>query len=1090
MTKKFCPYPGLRPFTVDESIFFKGRDLHIRQIISKLEEKRILILTGASGDGKSSLVYAGVIPNARAGFFRAKYNNWLFVAFRPERTPFHNLAADLAAHLQLDTTHCENELSYGFSALVDLYKSSEFYIDEESEKWKNTSEPDKKKRRQKAANLFILADQFEEFFTNTENFNNGKPTNNAYTTVNLLLETAKIAFRDNLPIYVICTMRSDFISQSVAFRGLPETIGFSQFFVPRLNRNELQQVIEEPATLSGGVVSKRLKEVLINELHDGFDQLPLLQHTLKQLWEYADGGNEEIDLIHLAKLGGIHPRFLTEEDQKKFNIWYESLDEVHKKYLETPSAYNVLNAHANFLYDTSFDYFTKNIDWAGKNITDEEAKHIIKIAFQSLVKIDQGRAVRSRMTLREITSIISKPHIKYETVCGVLNIFRLQGSTFLYPFINENDISSQYLGYDTVLDITHEALIRNWENLKAWNEEEYDNLSNFSDFNIQLQRWVVSSKSDGYLLAIGPLSYFEEWYNRCKPNKYWLAKYDTSTVSFAEKVVKADLLAENTRAFLESSRAHIIAIEKAQRRRRRILFASTTLVILILLGFTYWAMQEKQAAQKQKQIAEQQTDTARYQQKLAMEANQIAKQEKLKAEENAQKALFAKNQSDSARTLAETLRLLADRQTQLAKRETENAKSEKQKADAQSKIADSQRKIADDERKKAVSASDSAKTLSYLAIAQSLSFKAIQKFDDKQVNLLLALQAYHFNKKYGGYERFAGISFALRFALENFGLKNLVFTSPSAVSSFFVSSKSISVLNKNCDLVKFDMASKKTESQTKLFQTEIPINNSFFITENLIVVCFENKDLYLFNTETNKPDKLNGHSDFVRAVAIGADKQTFATASRDKTIRLWRISNLENYQTINVEARPTAIVFSKDSKTLYACTNEGSLLKINLSDNKSQKINRQKTAIYSMQLSPNGAQLGVGYADGNVRVFDIQNNFKMSEISASNTGIRCISYSNDSKIIATVSDDKVVQILDLKYLDQNADMIDKIYQKMIGLYFEGEKIFVLTTNNTILSWESNPANAAEQVRKILTRNFTHEEWKIFVGEKIPYETTK
>ena len=129
MEKKVCPYPGLRPFTENESIFFKGREVHIRQIIRQLEEKKFVMITGASGDGKSSLVYAGVIPNARAGFFRAKYNNWLITDFRPERKPLENLAESLSKQLELDYDFVEEELSYGFSALISLYKESKFYLE-------------------------------------------------------------------------------------------------------------------------------------------------------------------------------------------------------------------------------------------------------------------------------------------------------------------------------------------------------------------------------------------------------------------------------------------------------------------------------------------------------------------------------------------------------------------------------------------------------------------------------------------------------------------------------------------------------------------------------------------------------------------------------------------------------------------------------------------------------------------------------------------------------------------------------------------------------------------------------------------------
>ena len=100
--EKICPYPGLRPFNEEESIFFRGREEHIESIITLLQEKKFLMLTGASGDGKSSMVYAGIIPNARAGFFKAKFNSWLITDFRPERTPLQNMAVPRPARRKAD----------------------------------------------------------------------------------------------------------------------------------------------------------------------------------------------------------------------------------------------------------------------------------------------------------------------------------------------------------------------------------------------------------------------------------------------------------------------------------------------------------------------------------------------------------------------------------------------------------------------------------------------------------------------------------------------------------------------------------------------------------------------------------------------------------------------------------------------------------------------------------------------------------------------------------------------------------------------------------------------------------------------------
>ena len=226
----------------------------------------------------------------------------------------------------------------------------------------------------KAGNLLIIIDQFEEFFTNPENFPHGVPSQDARLLVNIILETSKISLRDDLPIYVVCTMRSDYIGQCASFRGLPEFIGFSQFFVPRLQRKELQQVIEEPAILSGNRISHRLTDRLIFDLEEGFDQLPILQHALKQIWKAADSGRETMDLIHYAMVGGMDGENLPKEDLSRFRDWKEKLPEYERNYLEEPGLIKILDIHANKLYEEAAAYYNRK---GQGNSTDKEAKLII-----------------------------------------------------------------------------------------------------------------------------------------------------------------------------------------------------------------------------------------------------------------------------------------------------------------------------------------------------------------------------------------------------------------------------------------------------------------------------------------------------------------------------------------------------------------------------------------------------------------------------------------------------------------------------------------------------------------------------------------
>src|SRR5688572_3488980 len=580
---QICPYTGLRSFTEEESLYFKGREDDIDQATEQLQRNKFLMLTGASGDGKSSLIYAGIIPNARAGFLKSKYTQWCVADLRPERTPFFNLCKSIGKQLGIANTHSvQSELSHGFSAIIDLYKNSKRHIDTNSIAWQSADDKGKAALKREAANLIILVDQFEEFFTNPENYHKGVPSAEANLVLNLLLETARIALDEDLPIYIVFTMRSDYIGQCAAFRGLPEYIGFSQFFVPRLNRTQLQLVIEEPAVLSGNRITRRLTERLIHDLTEGVDQLPILQHALNQVWHAADNGKEEMDLVHYAMVGGMPPVELPDEQVDRFKKWFVGLPPEIKACYHKPDLQNVLDTHTNKLYEQAAEYYAQKTK---KTISDKDAKDIIRISFTCLTKIDQSRAVRNRMTLEEITNIIGRPEFGTREVGGVLNIFREPGNTFIRPFILE-DPESLVLSDNDVLDITHESLIRNWEFLGQWAKEEFDNYTISLDFEQQLNRWVESGKSNDFLLSIGPLTYFENWFNTAKPNAYWIARYLPEDIEQEKKLMKAKQVLSNGQEFLKRSAGkHVVTRTIMRYGAKRIAAVLGLVAVLTLSSF-------------------------------------------------------------------------------------------------------------------------------------------------------------------------------------------------------------------------------------------------------------------------------------------------------------------------------------------------------------------------------------------------------------------------------------------------------------------------------------------------------------------------
>ncbi len=575
-----CPYAGLRSFTEEESLYFKGRDTQVEQISALLEQNKFLMVTGASGEGKSSLVYAGLIPNARAGFFKAHYTNWVVADFRPERNPVVNMSSAIAGALNTAKETVETELRRGFSSLIDLYTNSGLYIDETDPQWTDLSDPQKKERKRKAANLLLIVDQFEEFFTNPENFSNETPSQDSQVVVNLALETARIALKRNLPVYVVCTMRSDFIGQCVAFRGLPEYIGFSQFFVPRLKRKDFKQVIEEPALLSGNRISQRLIERLVYDLAEGVDQLPVLQHALSQVWLAASQGTEEMDLIHYAMVGGMPADELPDDDQIKFRYWVDAQPEFKKHLLKETGLHKIIEFHANVLYEGAWLYY--NQLHPQQPLTIKSAKRVIAMTFACLTKIDNSRAVRNRMTLKEITRIINDPSITVEQVGQILALFREESNSFIRPY-KTTDQATHQLSPENVLDITHEALIRNWNKLNQWAATEFGFYETWLDFNKQLHRWKESGKKNTYLLPLGPLTYFENWYNQCKPNPAWISRYTDSQESESPEGLLAD-----TKEYLGRSGRRVTVSRMFMKYGTQRLATFVAIILMLFLSGFYW----------------------------------------------------------------------------------------------------------------------------------------------------------------------------------------------------------------------------------------------------------------------------------------------------------------------------------------------------------------------------------------------------------------------------------------------------------------------------------------------------------------------
>ena len=1076
MKHGICPYPGLRPFTEEESIFFKGRDLHIRQIVKLLEENKMAFITGASGDGKSSMVYAGVVPYIRAGFFKADYNSWIIADFKPQRNPLASLAESLSNGMSIGFDECINELSNGFSSIVDLYERLGFRTDDA-----NTGK-----------NLLIIADQFEEVFTNTDNFVDGEPSDESYTTINLLLETVRISVAEKLPVYVVFTMRSDFISQCTVFKNLPEFIAYSQFFVPQLKRSEICQVIEEPAQLAGGSVSDRLREVIVNNLNNGFDQLPVLQHALNLLWKTANNGAEQLDLIHLAKIAGISRDVLARDEQKEFDRWFATRPAYEKKYFEKPDLNNVLNAHAGILYESAYDYFVRNADWADKKINLEDSKMIIAAAFKSLVKIDKNRPVRNRCTLNEITGIINRPDISTAAVCGVLNIFRLPDNTLLRPFIEPDNVETQYLSGDTVLDITHEALIRNWKKLTSWNAEEFADTKDYNDFNSQMQRWLSNDRKIGFLLPAGNLGYFESWYNRVRPNPFWLAKQDTAKLPLREKLKNADEQTRNCRDFITESRAAVDLAHKVKKRKNRVIAALVIGSTIFLAGFALWALSERNTAQKQTVIAEQKTEEA--------------EQKSIEAERQAQISEREKNRADAAADKAEEERRRAVSEAERARQAQEDALRAYQSADAARILADSMkntalrnlndaekaRKVAEEQTRIADKASDSAARLYNIAVSNALALKAKNRYEDKTMNLRLAWSAWQIKQQFGLTENTPTLYEAMVCAMQENGFDNSLKINDSEVADFFIDGNNrLYTVTKFGEVAGYKMAGDKPQEFVRIKNTEktAPIQKVFFLNDKFIIYSTYDKKNYIADLAAQNTSALK-NSGYINSAVLSNDKTKIVAALDDGEVFIYDAQSLDKktVTSVNLNKKIISIASSDNNDEYYVLMHTGELVKWNSANNNTKELfSRSRHIASSLTAIPDKNLLVVCYADGTIFYFDTKNDQVGYEFSGGKSKVESAVYDPKTQLLALIGSDKRITLLDTKdfasqpfYIEENnlrSSRVNSVRFNQKGI------LFALTDKNQILYWDSDINQYAKSLETLNLQPLTANEKSLVLGRE-------
>jgi hypothetical protein len=479
-----APYPGLRPFEPHESEIFFGREGHTDRLLEILQRERFLVVIGPSGCGKSSLVRAGLLPGLASGALGTG-SDWRLALFRPGSQPLLAMAqALLGAHalgrelLGKALPHADAEEISAEAALL---------ADELRRGARGLGDLlDTATARQAEDlapfNLLVLVDQFEEVFTYAEA--TGVESDESGAFVDLLLTARdKAASR----VHVALTMRTDFLGNCVRFLELPEAINRAQYLTPRLGAADMARAIVGPARVFGGDVDSGLVEELIRKIGNDSDQLPILQHALARMWRVAEKKNPEAPLIDGDCAEAVS------------------------------MASSALNRHAEDVYAS----------------LGNEQQALAEMLFRALTERREsgGQEVRRPQSLAAVAAWAG---VAAGDLKPLIEAYAAPEVSFLHY--------GRELTEKSVVDLTHEALIRQWDRLRQWVASEFQRGQAYRRYSQRAAEYA----DGGDLLKGGELARALDWWNpsaECGVHPPQLAEDTVQALSSGANPPGADLVA-------------------------------------------------------------------------------------------------------------------------------------------------------------------------------------------------------------------------------------------------------------------------------------------------------------------------------------------------------------------------------------------------------------------------------------------------------------------------------------------------------------------------------------------------------------------
>lgn len=575
MTGPIGPYPGLRPFTDEESWLFFGRDEQVNKIVERLRDKQFSAVIGGSGCGKSSLVWAGVIPELRCQAISDRSDIWLPVRATPGDKAISRLAHEFAkiiktVHGSDEERRIEELLLYqkrGLSRFVDNYGRR--IVNEDTGVVFPGPIADK-------VNLLIFLDQFEEIFRDDTD----RPQ--AERLIKLLVEEYE---EKHERLFVILTMRSEFLDRCARDIDLPDVLNETAYLARRLMRRELEEVIigppqpfwletqaeppsseaeEDPLWPYEVTVTEKLLQA-VDAIREDSDHLPLLQHALFWIWKvaYDDWAKAPATVREPFVITDAHLR-----EALRPNGGATAAGE------SAVTSNSLLGGCLNALADEIYE----------KRLSGRQ-KEIAEVLCKLMVQVDETGLAKRRFTTRDAVKTFGDFSI--DDINSTIRAF-----TEPHPYLRQDGDE-----HDDEISVSHEALIRNWRRYTAWFQQDRKLADAYHDLLRSYKKHKQDRKSETHfnMRAYPELDDFEKlpdgWLRRYTKEFLDSPRYSDERVFFFERNnANQESLMQEIRDYVSYSR-NVIEWEETRARRERmrawVLRAGIPALVLCVSGWLY-----------------------------------------------------------------------------------------------------------------------------------------------------------------------------------------------------------------------------------------------------------------------------------------------------------------------------------------------------------------------------------------------------------------------------------------------------------------------------------------------------------------------